>query len=169
MNHAIQNYFGVDENHSVALLKYLEIFYPYGKVGSLPWQNDGRYSIGFGANVNGQQLFNLASQIRTFTEGTDPETSNIEELRQCLVDSDRIVFLGFAYHRLNMELMSSTQDKSAPDFAFGTALGISSPDSELIENDVNALVGRQIKNVHIRNDLTCERLFQEYWRTMSMV
>ena len=52
-------------------------------------------------------VFNLASQIRTFTEGTDPETSNIEALRQCLIESDRLVFLGFAYHRLNMELIEN--------------------------------------------------------------
>lgn len=169
MNHALQNYFGIDQNDSVALLSDLKIFHPYGKVGRLPWQTDGGYPVSYGANVNGVDLYHLTSQIRTFTEGTDPKSSNIKSLRQCLVDSERLVFLGFAYHKLNMELIGSNQKLVAPQIAFGTAYKISTPNLHAIEEDVRKLVGKAIKSIHIRTDLTCENLFLEYWRTMSMV
>ncbi len=166
--YALQNYFGINENEAAELMQNLEIFHPYGKVGSLPWQNEGGPSISFGGTASGQDLLNISSQIRTFTEGTDPEKSEIISLRESLVQANRIIFLGFAYHKINMGLLASKQDKAGPVSAHGTAKGMSKIDGDIVANEVRGIVGKVVNEVSIRHDLTCSKLFDEYWRTLSM-
>jgi len=165
---ALQNYFVIDKHQVADYLTNLEIFYPYGKVGSLPWQNEGENSTEFGGELSDQRLLDISSQIRTFTEGTNPETSEIETMRQRIINSKQIIFLGFAYHRLNMELLKFEQGANAPVSVYGTAFGISHPDSEVIKGEIKNLL-RMFGDVQIRNDLRCGPLFSEYWRSMSMV
>jgi hypothetical protein len=64
----------------VALLRPVEIYHPYGAVGSLPWiSQDG--AIGFGAEPTHLQLLALARQIKTVTEGTHEASSNVSAIR----------------------------------------------------------------------------------------
>ena len=103
--HSIQSYYNLSADKSASLVNGMEIYHPYGKVGGLPWTND-IVRMEFGAEPNAQTLMKLAENIKTFTEGTDPEESDIHEIRQQVAKADTLVFLGFAYHKQNLELCS---------------------------------------------------------------
>ncbi|MBH8580938.1 hypothetical protein [Bisbaumannia pacifica] len=166
---AFQTYYGVDNQSARDLTQSIEIFHPYGSVGPLPWAGSEQ-SIGFGADPNADQLLKGAKQIRTFTEGTDEDTSQIEEIRQRFSTAQILLFLGFAYHRLNLRLLSSNSlsQRVGECLQFGTALGISKSDCEIIRRQLSEINNANPDNINIRDDLTCSGLFQEYWRALSM-
>ena len=80
--HAIQNYYGMSADNAASLVNTMKIYHPYGKVGSLPWTN-GAAQMEFGGEPSAQHLMRLAEQIKTFTEGTNPEASDLLENRLC--------------------------------------------------------------------------------------
>jgi len=168
--HAFQNYYGVPENTAAELMTHLTIYHPYGTVGSLPWQNQPK-KIDFGANPSVDNLLNLAGQIRTFTEGTDPSSSSIVNIREKLLDAQTVIFLGFAYHKLNLELLKSRRTihvKHKIARYFGTAFKISPSNCDIIHKELTNLGGTSIKQIEMRKDLTCAQLFGEYWRSLSL-
>lgn len=167
--HALQNYYGISSKQSADLTNRIAIFHPYGSVGLLSWQaHDG--VVGFGAEPSAETLLELAQQIRTFTEGTDPTQSKINDIRNRLHCSETVIFLGFAYHKLNLKLLFADSGViPRPDNAryFGTAFGLSSSDCAEIQDELSALAGLQRRQILIRRDLTCANLFGEYWRSLS--
>lgn len=167
---ALQNYYGVSPKRATEAMSRLQIFHPYGSVGLLPWQ-EPREGIDFGASVGGRGLIAASKRIRTFTEGIDPDRSDVTEIRQTLQHADRIAFLGFAFHRLNLALLfpglpDGAQVLNRPTFA--TGLGMSSADGQQIEAELSAIGAVFAKRFHFRNDLTCAGLFKEYSRSLGI-
>lgn len=168
--HALQNYYGISAEHSAGLLKQLAIFHPYGSVGPLPWQEPAG-AVDFGAEQDSRGVLALARQIRTFTQGTDPKQSDIERIRTRFLDSQIVLFLGFAYHRLNLQLLRAGGVAHAhppKTKYFGTAIGLSDSDCGEIRQELHALGGAPVDQIHVRNSLTCAKLFGEYWRSLSL-
>ncbi len=166
--HAIQTYYSIPEAQAAEMMQHLRIYHPYGTVGTLPWQRPGR-TISFGGEPHQTQLLQLANGIRTFTEGTDEKSSEISLIRAMVNDAPVIVFLGFAYHRMNLEVLFPDSDKKEwrPRQAYGTAKGISSSDIAAITGDVAFRMRTHIQEIRIQPDLSCQALFQEFWRTLS--
>ncbi len=167
---AIQNYYGVPPERAAEALAHLLVFHPYGYVGPLPWQQR-KASIEYGAKVGGRTLIDAANGIRTFTEGVDPDTSEVQAIRATLRDASRMAFLGFAFHRLNLALLfpglqEGEQILNRPTFA--TGLGISRADGQEIANELSSLGAIFAERFHFRNDLTCAALFREYWRSLGL-
>lgn len=165
--HALQNYYKISPQEAGAIVSAIEIYHPYGKVGALPWQEAGE-SVDFGADPTGAKLLELAAQIKTFTEGTDPASSEIVSIRSNMLNSNIVVFLGFAFHKLNMRLIRpDSNGETEPKSFFATARGISNPDCRQLEDELGDFFGGASRSANIRNDLTCSGLFQEYWRSLS--
>lgn len=167
---SIQNYYRMSADAAAEIMKDLTIFHPYGAVGDLTWQKNGK-SVGFGAELGEDLLLDLASQIKTFSEGTDVDASQILLIRKNVMEAEILVFLGFAFHRLNLQLLQPTENSKSesPKFEFyATALGISGNDCELIRNDIINLKGRRPLTGFLRNDLDCSKLLREYWRSLSI-
>lgn len=167
--HAFQNYYGVNANQAAELMSHLAIFHPYGTVGALPWQNTLN-SIDYGKDPSAEELIQLVGQIRTFAEGTDSSTSSIGTIRKQLLDAHTILFLGFAYHKLNIELLKTgglTHREPQSTKYFGTAIGISPSDCELITGELHSLGSAPVEQIYLRRDLTSAKLFGEYWRSLS--
>lgn len=167
---ALQNYYGVSPERASEALVHLQVFHPYGSVGPLPWQTRPG-AVEYGADVGGRTLIDAARTIRTFTEGVDPEKSDIEAIRKTLREAERIAFLGFAFHRLNLALLfpglaDGEQILNRPTFA--TGLGISRSDGQEIANELSNLGAVFTERFHLRNDLTCAGLFKEYWRSLGL-
>lgn len=167
---ALQNYYGIGPERAAETLTHLQVFHPYGSVGTLPWQGRGG-GIEYGATIGGRSLIDAAKAIRTFTEGIDPATSDIESIRSVLRDASRIAFLGFAFHRLNVALLfpglaDGQQLLNRPVFA--TGLGISRADGDAISSELSRLGAIFNERFHLRNDITCAGLFKEYWRSLGL-
>jgi len=167
--HAIRNYYGLDVESVRKLVSRLEIYHPYGHVGRLPWSDRGP-SIEFGCRPNHQQLSECARELRTFTEGTDPDSSDIETIRTRISEAGILLFLGFAFHRQNLQLLALTEEqrRAHPVFCYATAKGISETDREVIMGELLDILQLNRRRTHVRTELTCAKLFSEYWRTLSL-
>jgi hypothetical protein len=164
--YALQNYYRISGTEAAEIVKNINIYHPYGNVGTLPWM-DQNGAMEFGVEPNANQLLDLSQKIKTFTEGTDPEASKILEIRKRMGVAQRLVFLGFAFHKLNMQLitpellLSPTKETQC----FATTSGISDSDKEVIDEQIKELYRGNIK-VNMTN-MYCGNIFAEYWRSLS--
>jgi hypothetical protein len=168
--HSLQNYYGIDERDAASLICELKIYHPYGTVGPLPWYGKAE-SVEFGADVYPEQLLNLASQVKTFTEGTNQRSSDISEIRDAMMTSQTVLFLGFSFHQLNLDLIYANDNKEQDSVNaryYATAKGLSESNCELIHAELAAKSRVLSENIKIRRDLTCSQLLPEYWRSLSL-
>ncbi|MEQ1589565.1 MAG: hypothetical protein ABL902_04330 [Gallionella sp.] len=172
--HSLHTYYGLSFQESAKLVQEIKIFHPYGTVGGLPWDSNSKHKVDFGGSVGADQLIELAEQIKTFSEGTDPISSDVSTIRKSLSECNLIMFLGFAFHRLNLELIQP-EDQSINGNRndlkiYGTAYGFSTSDCEIISTELNHIFkcDRLVKSVHLGINLKCAELFKEYWRSLSL-
>jgi hypothetical protein len=168
--HSLQTLYQVRKEEAADLVKRIEIFHPYGTVGSLPWQSSTDV-IDFGDQPSPKQLLSLANKIRTFTEGTNPQASEITSIRDGVRQSNIVVFLGFAFHKLNLDLIKPDYDGSRERVeasCFATASGMSNPDCDIVRGEIGMLLNQpDDKFINVRPDLTCYKLFNEFGRALS--
>lgn len=160
--HAISNYFQIDQQEAQALVQNLRIEHLYGQVGRLPWQVP-RGSTAFGKEFRGQDLPEIASQIRTFTERVD-DKDMIQRARQLISDAEVIIYLGFSYGDMNMEILSVEEAKDRA--VFGTSYGVAAPNKKVIEREVVNSMGPNpdvILSLDLA-DMTCSDFLRAYWK-----
>lgn len=167
---SIQNYYGVSADAAGNLVRSIKIYHPYGTIGSLPWSGD-QAKVEFGAEPYFEQLGVLANQIKTFTEGTDPRSSDVVAIRNDVAEADRLIFLGFAYHQQNMKLLKGEEELGSNPTArcWGTAHGISDNDLPVIKRELGKLYGDELPRVMEIRDLKCRELFKTYSRDLAFV
>jgi hypothetical protein len=169
--HMLQIYYGIDKEKSATILQSLNIYHPYGIVGKLPWQSQSD-GIAFGSSPSTQQLISLTKQIKTFTEGIDESKSDLLSIRETVANAQRIAFLGFAFHPLNLKLLFSNAKYSSFDShqnsIYATAHGISISDIQHIKNELVRVAGFQESSIHLRSDLVCSQIFYEYSRGLAL-
>jgi hypothetical protein len=113
----------------------LKVHHPYGVIGNLPWQSRTN-AVQFGGASDGDDIGSLSSQIRTYNEEVD-DTKKIEEIRAAMAEAKQIVFLGFHFHKQNVELLSPDADKPGAMgtvVVYGTQVNRSLADIEIIKS-----------------------------------
>jgi len=167
---AIKSYYDVSADVAAELLADLAIYHPYGTVGQLPWSKAAS-TVDYGGKPNSRELLDLANRLRTFTEGTDEEASDVIEIRQTMLSAERSVFLGFAFHPLNMELLygpSATVPAERDDRVYATALGLSESNVDVIVSELSMMARIVRENITLRRDLAASQLLRDYWRSLSV-
>lgn len=166
--HALRNYYNINDQRAAALIARIRIYHPYGSVGELPWQNPLEH-VAYGAAPSADQLLTLKDGIKTFTEGTDPDSSDLALIRAALGFAPRVLFLGFAYHQLNLALLAPTaiNPEDGSRRIIGTALGLSAADCSEIQRELSASFTCPQDQIQLRNDLTAAGVFGEYTRVLS--
>jgi hypothetical protein len=175
MIHALQNYWDCDQAEAVELLSHLKIFHPYGVVGHLPWSHK-QPAAEFGVEKYGPlRLLNYAAGIKTFTEKIDESSGEIASMRKRVLDAERIVFLGFAFHDDNMELIAASDaiERQVPHtHYYATAHGLSASDCSNIKKALRRLKKHggtfNDKYFRVNKDVKCAGLFDEYSRDLSL-
>lgn len=164
--HALKKYYKISDSDAANILNTLAIYHPYGSVGQLPWCSNGN-PIEFGAEPVASLLLGLTNRIKTFTEGTDPNESDIMLLKQNVFKAKKLVFLGFAFHKLNMELL--TPEPNVPPEnqprCYASTFGISDGDKKVIKGQVSRLYQGNI-DLETAN-MKCKDFFSEFWRSLS--
>jgi hypothetical protein len=167
---ALQLYYGIDETRAADLLNEVRFFHPYGSVGPLPWQRGQNLPpLHFGGEIAVNELLLLAHGIKTFTESAAPAV--IQPVREALGAAERIVFLGFAYHRQNLELLWPTTVSVVGGGRryYGTAHGISDSDVDLLLDEITARTGIERIDHGKLPQLKCAQLFHEYKQSLSLL
>ncbi|MDF2369424.1 MAG: hypothetical protein P1V21_01395 [Rhizobiaceae bacterium] len=164
LSHAIANYSLLDLRASQEIVARLNIIHPYGRVGRLPWQSGDTKGIDFGLEIHASQMIDVASQIRVFTERVKEETI-VDAMRQLITEAELVVFLGFSYGSMNLELLKMTE-KQVPIQIIGTSYNISEPNVKSIRADLDNLMGpdRSVLEGTELVSMTCDDLLKAYWR-----
>jgi hypothetical protein len=117
-------------------------------------------------------MLHIAQSISTYTEQIErPET--IKTIARYLAEAETLVFLGFGYHRQNLDLLtpkSPVPQKRSTLKVFGTAFGLSDSDREIISGELKT-IGFNFSNmpsITIRNDLGCKEFLDQYRRSISV-
>jgi hypothetical protein len=165
----LTDYYDLNEAEAQELVSNLKIYHPYGKIGQLPWQSSTG-TVPFGSDR--ANLVELSKQIKTFTEGLD-DTQWRGAIHEVVGDAEVIVFLGFAFHPLNMELLSPGYSTAAQRI-YATTLGLSDSDEAVIEDDIRRMLGLNdlafFEDPRLKPDmakLKCGEFFRHYFRSIS--
>jgi hypothetical protein len=166
--YALRNYYEISAARAAELIGHIRIFHPYGSVGALPWQGASEH-MAYGAEPTAEQLLTLKDRIKTFTEGTDPDSSDLVRIRAALGFAPRVLFLGFAYHQLNLALLApkTTSPEGGSRRIIGTALNLSATDCTEITHELSEAFACPSEQIQLRNDLTASGVFAEYTRALS--
>lgn len=159
--HSLQSYLGLTRDAAEELLTRLTIIHPYGQVGRLPLPKVN--GIAFGQQVHHTELPGVALQIKTFTERVDDD-GMLERMHRLLAEAEVVVYLGFSYGDMNMDLMSLKH--AGERVVYGTSLGISAPNQRVIERDIISSMGPNKEAVtHVElAALTCKDFLNAYWK-----
>ncbi|MCG8432547.1 MAG: hypothetical protein MJA83_00775, partial [Gammaproteobacteria bacterium] len=163
--HALQNYYVLSESEAAELLGSLEIHHPYGQVGDLPWQSGNR--VPFGQKCSAEDLLAISRRVKTYTEQVD-DPAILKKMRKMMHEAEVVVFLGFAFHPQNMEMIKPPRDSKALR-VFATGRGVSDSDCEVVEQQIRRHFDKRSRSfqVHLGKNLTCFELFGEYWRSLA--
>ena len=160
MFHMIKDYFGLEAEHAQELMLNANFYHPYGTVGSrgraVPARN---HLIDITSAPDGSSLLENARLLRTFSEGTDEESSDISKIRDSLQTADQIVSLGFAYHDINLRLLNVSGEQGKTPF-FGTAMSISAPNLETIKRDMSDHLG--IISIKALENQSCRDFLKDF-------
>lgn len=127
---ALKTYYGISDLAAKDCMARAKIVHPYGVVGDL--QGFGQFRAEFGADR--YDLTGIASGIRTFAEGlADDELGH--QIEQTCDEAERIVFLGYAYHPINMEILKTAKASSVRK-VFGTTFGLSDAATRVVRSTI---------------------------------
>ncbi|OAZ13425.1 hypothetical protein [Thalassospira indica] len=169
LEYALRAYYGVERDQAAGVVAKVPIIHPYGVLGSI-FDRPNQRTLPFGERPDHLDMFELCHQLRTFTEQVNSD-EELNSLRQLLSNAERIVFLGFAFHRQNLDLLAFGPAKNKIE-VLGTTYGISEADTEVIHKDIWSLLQRAKINqnaidITVRNDMKCSDLLKSYWRTLT--
>jgi hypothetical protein len=173
---ALQRHYGISDAETKTALETLTILHPYGKIANLPWQ--GGEAVPFGYKISPANLVMMASNIKTYTEQIEDDNT-LRAIKSEIAKAETLVFLGFSYLDLNMDLIHPTI-KCVAQNVFGTAYGISSSDVDQVKKQLRGSVGQNLslstipngvvrvvpERLYIRSDLKCAGLLGEYSRSL---
>ncbi|CAN7338336.1 hypothetical protein LJR090_002571 [Bosea sp. LjRoot90] len=159
---SIMNYYKLEPEAAKIILSKLQLYHPYGQVGMMPWHKSG-FAARFGGSdhIRAEQLLNHAAQIKTFTE-REHDPAFVEQMQRAVMHAQTIVFLGFGFHPLNMELIRPKN--SVVNNIFATGYRVSSANRIMLQQETRDWLSRDDRlPVHIY-DLSCADFLRDFER-----
>jgi hypothetical protein len=152
------------------LVASIETYHPYGIAGPA-FSNSSNSVVAFGEEPDPDRMIELARGIKTFTEGTDENSSSICAIRHHTVTASRTVFLGFAFHRMNINLLYPIErpPRTYGRDLLGTGMGLSPEDLQIIRHELSIRSGVDFDSVKIKADTRCIDLFRTHRRSLGFV
>jgi len=161
MMYAIASYYGVN-TRARSIVQRMNIIHPYGIAGDFN-------KIPLGMPYTSIELLENYKKIRTFTESSEITKKIKSSIRETINKADRIIFLGFAYHKINLDLLFKPLENETMSGSFawcyGTGYGISEKDREQIQ-DTLIKIDPRITRCEISGK-TCSQFFDDYWHRLS--
>jgi len=164
---AIRCYYNCDLATADACIGAMLHVHPYGTVA--PWREHKSYWP-FGDLIRSpEDLLDYAKRIRTYSEQSSaPE--GLSALHSAIAGAETIVFMGFAYHPMNMSLLQPADRTSAARRIYATTHGMSDADRRAIDRQIRDLFPQcpavSSDNVHLIN-ARCNEFFRDYSRLLA--
>lgn len=133
--YALNTYFKIGSNRAREVMGTLTVIHPYGQVGEI-FAPINR--VAFGEDLDPQKILDVAKHLKTFTEQTD-DSAELDMVHSIISQAEKLVFLGFAYHPINMRLLTSGRLTRARKI-FGTSMGMSESDAEVVAESIRTLL-----------------------------
>jgi hypothetical protein len=149
---SLERAYSITRDDAAAVVNNLEILHPYGSVGRLA-------EISYGNSA--ANCVALATQIKTYTEQADEETV-LNKINSLVDNAECVVFLGFAYHSQNMQMLRTTNRNGK--VVYGTAFGMSGPDIGEVHKSVAQTLSPSTINL---DGLKCAGLFDNYAKSLT--
>lgn len=148
----LRRLFHIDAITAADMISNLTIIHPYGTVGDLDWQTDDQTRVvDFGRDLLRANICKLSRGIMTFTEQlTDKDLQ--ERIRRALVFAQQTIFLGFGFHKQNIDLLSTPAliVAAANPLVLGTSFGVSEQNKYQITKDIqNKILPKSGANVNL--------------------
>lgn len=167
LTRASQMYFRVTEAVAAELVGQIPIHHPYGWLGSAQPGKEGY--VGFGdAELD---VYAASTRIRTFSESVEAEAAGTS-----LAGAETVIFLGFAFHRQNLDLLARQLGGREPSQplprVFATTCGLSDSDVQVVRNQIALLFCGRTEQPTDKTRLAtltgkCSDLFGSYWRSLT--
>jgi len=172
MYNSLKTYYNLEHITAKVIVQNLHINHPYGTVGDL-W--DERDRLTFGKMPHSTQLLTLADKIKTFTENVRDEVNASNNRILYLIErTNRVVFLGFAYHDQNTNILFKQPGKlyvvdgvglTDSITCYGTGYDFSDNEIASIYNELKEK-DKRISNIEIL-PVKCSEFFQKFKRELS--
>lgn len=164
----IRRYYRLESEEAARIVGKMKIIHPYGVLGNLPWfkYSEKFISIEFGCDVTCGNLISIASYLKTFTEWEDDKILN-SSIKKLVSEAQRIVFLGFSFGKINMDIVSIDNPKFYKSI-IASSLGISAPNEisirELIAKAILPTGGGKFIEFY---GSSCNELMKDYFRRLT--
>lgn len=163
--HALQRSYGIDELKAAEVMATLDITHPYGQVGHLRWQTTSSDGIAFGETAGVEKILSLTEKIKTFTEQAHDDKEK-DHWREKIGESDQVLFLGFAFHRQNVELLTLVEAPARFPRGYATAYNTSHSDQKVFYSRVQDLLADSARSIRLRDvqidNCTCNDMITQY-------
>jgi hypothetical protein len=165
---AVQLAYSLDDTEAAAVMRHLKISHPYGQAGNLPHQT-AQDGVGYGQPIFGNQLLSMMGKVKTYTEQAHSDEER-NSWHATLASAEQIIFLGFAFHRQNIDLLTPAAGgpiSSAPAI-IASSYEVSRSDEEIFEERVKLMLkyGSPTSPLHDYivkfNNGTCSELIVNY-------
>jgi len=169
MIHALDAYYNIGKERAYNIVKQMNIIHPYGLIGDLK-------KVPLGESLDYKWLMELYQNIRTFAEDSEETKKERTVIKQFIEEANRIIFLGFAYHQMNLDLFFDI-NKPIPKVVvvksvnkiecYGTGKGISENDRKYIQFLLYR-IDQRLKESDISVD-SCAEFFNNFWYRISFI
>lgn len=165
---AVQGLYFIDRSQAHNVIEPLRVLHPYGEVGSPAWLGTSNSSM-FGDDSSGR-ITRTQGRIQTFTErALPPETVRL--VREAVAQAATLIFLGFAFHPQNMELLRSENSKEPSQVRriYGTSMGMSEEDCSTIENELvhRFRAKNSVKPRVTLRPISCSEFMRQFRRSIT--
>lgn len=155
----------IDQRAAANIVQQIEIIHPYGTIGDLPGFHKEGNPIEFGRmDFRGRALWTQSNSISTFTEAID-EGKKLE-IGKMVASADQIFFLGFAYYKQNMDLLSPGV-VTARKRVFGSAFQIGIYNQDTIIQSIRKVLGAPGAGEHdillMLDSMDCVDAIDAHW------
>jgi hypothetical protein len=131
--YSLRHYYRVDPQRAIEVLRTLRIHRPYGHIGGFNFDPSTGHS-NYGLHLNGISLVEQSKTLRTVYEG-NADSFALKDIHDELVSAKQIVFLGFGFHKLNMELLAPGK-ACRPKRLLATAKNVPRPSLSVIRSHI---------------------------------
>ena len=165
----LETHYGLSPSEAADEVAKVDIIHAYGSLGPLSGFNN-QVAVEFGKDALAHELLELSANIRTFSESEAEGNQDLDNIRKLVRRARKIVFLGFAYLDLNLEMLFP-YDGPSPAYSpekrliLGTSFGFSDTDCALIRSELYARAKVISDHISLFN-LKCGALFNANTRSL---